>query len=196
MWNDGLDEAQAGIKTFWEKYQQPQIHRRLTWTLHRSLTYFFPDLEPICCSMSSSNCCFLTCIQTSQEAKVLQFQLLWWRTDSLEKTLKLGKIEGRRRWGRQRMKRLDGIKLMMDREAWRAALHQVTKRQTQLRDWIELTGSQEPTAYLKNYITKTLVFNYVLYFSRYFHLIQDIVFCHYLPFYLIFYHIWIHPHTI
>ena len=97
-----------------EKYQQPQIHRRLTWTLHRSLTYFFPDLEPICCSMSSSNCCFLTCIQTSQEAKVLQFQLLWWRTDSLEKTLKLGKIEGRRRWGQQKMRWLYGITDSMD----------------------------------------------------------------------------------
>ena len=57
-----------------EKYQQPQIHRRLTWTLHRSLTYFFPDLEPICCSMSYSNCCFLTCVQISQEAG----QMVWY----------------------------------------------------------------------------------------------------------------------
>ena len=66
--------------------------------------------------------------------------------DSLENTLMLGKIEGRRRRGRQRMRWLDGItdsmdmglgglrELVTDREAWRAAVHWVTKRQTQLRD--------------------------------------------------------------
>ena len=57
------------------------------------------------------------------------------RTDSLEKTLMLGKIEGRRRRGRQRMRWLDGItsklqELVMDREAWRAAVRRVTKSQT------------------------------------------------------------------
>ena len=90
---------------------------------------------------------------TDDEAETQYFGHLMWRADSLEKTLILGKIEGERKRGRKRMRWLDGITdsmdmgLVMDSEAWRAAVHGVTKSWTRLRDWTELNWT-EPNMHL------------------------------------------------
>ena len=142
MWELDCEESWAPKNwCFWTVVLEKTLESPLT--VRRSNQSILKEISPGC----------------SLEGMMLKLKLQYFghlmqRVDSLEKTLMLGGIGGRRRRGWQRMRWLDGVtdsmdvslseqrELVMDREAWRAAIHGVAKSRTQLSDWTELLSKQ------------------------------------------------------